>query len=167
MEHQTLGRRFICPIGPATEREFILDWRIYNMYTVLLSVQNLRGSSHYSQRVCVIDRTPVIKLYNSKLEWNYFKCSAESFRNNRYEWPQGWYCYNWLFMVFMTNILEFEYISNMMERCYKPQKCAYNFDFPCFISFMSFDWKYKAASQKSKVQISKKATNFYEISHLI
>ena len=24
-----LGRRFICPIGPATEREFILDWRIY------------------------------------------------------------------------------------------------------------------------------------------
>ena len=28
LEHQTLGRRFICPIGPATEREFILDWRI-------------------------------------------------------------------------------------------------------------------------------------------
>ena len=78
-----------------------------NMYTVLLSVQNLRGSSHYCQRVWVIDRTPVIKLYNSKLEWNYFKCSAESFRNNRYEWPQGWYCYNWLFMVFMTNILEY------------------------------------------------------------
>ena len=23
-----LGQRFICPIGPATEREFILDWRI-------------------------------------------------------------------------------------------------------------------------------------------
>ena len=30
MEHQTLGRRFICPIGPATEREFILDWRIFD-----------------------------------------------------------------------------------------------------------------------------------------
>ena len=75
------------------------------------SAQNLRGSSHYSQRVCVIDSTPVIKLYNSKLEWNYFKCSAESFRNNRYERPQGWYCYNWLFMVFMTNILYiFEYL---------------------------------------------------------
>ena len=29
MEHQTLGRRFICPIGPATECEFILDWRIF------------------------------------------------------------------------------------------------------------------------------------------
>ena len=28
MEHQTLGRRFVCPIGPATQREFILDWRI-------------------------------------------------------------------------------------------------------------------------------------------
>ena len=28
MEHQTLGRRFICPVGPATEREFILDWWI-------------------------------------------------------------------------------------------------------------------------------------------
>ena len=28
LEHQTLGRRFICPIGPATKREFILDWRI-------------------------------------------------------------------------------------------------------------------------------------------
>ena len=28
LEHQTLGWRFICPIGPATEREFILDWRI-------------------------------------------------------------------------------------------------------------------------------------------
>ena len=28
MEHQTLGRRFVCPIGPATKREFILDWRI-------------------------------------------------------------------------------------------------------------------------------------------
>ena len=28
LEHQTLGCRFICPIGPATEREFILDWRI-------------------------------------------------------------------------------------------------------------------------------------------
>ena len=28
LEHQTLDRRFICPIGPATEREFILDWRI-------------------------------------------------------------------------------------------------------------------------------------------
>ena len=24
-----LGRRFICPIGPATQREFILDWRIF------------------------------------------------------------------------------------------------------------------------------------------
>ena len=32
MEHQTLGRRFICPIGPGTEREFILDWRISNVY---------------------------------------------------------------------------------------------------------------------------------------
>ena len=29
MEHQTLGRRFVCPIGPATQREFILDWRIF------------------------------------------------------------------------------------------------------------------------------------------
>ena len=28
MEHQTLGRRFVCPNGPATQREFILDWRI-------------------------------------------------------------------------------------------------------------------------------------------
>ena len=28
MEHQTLGRRFVCPISPATKREFILDWRI-------------------------------------------------------------------------------------------------------------------------------------------
>ena len=28
MEHQTLGRRFICPIDPVTERGFILDWRI-------------------------------------------------------------------------------------------------------------------------------------------
>ena len=28
MEHQTLGRRFICPIDPATKLEFILDWRI-------------------------------------------------------------------------------------------------------------------------------------------
>ena len=28
MEHQTLGRQFVCPIGPATQREFILDWRI-------------------------------------------------------------------------------------------------------------------------------------------
>ena len=27
-KNNTLGRRFICPIGPATEREFILDWRI-------------------------------------------------------------------------------------------------------------------------------------------
>ena len=24
-----LGRRFVCPIGPATQREFILDWRIF------------------------------------------------------------------------------------------------------------------------------------------
>ena len=29
MEHQTLGRRFICPIVPATQREFILDWWIF------------------------------------------------------------------------------------------------------------------------------------------
>ena len=28
LEHHTLGRRFICSIGQATEREFILDWRI-------------------------------------------------------------------------------------------------------------------------------------------
>ena len=28
LEHQTLGRQFICPIGPGTEHEFILDWRI-------------------------------------------------------------------------------------------------------------------------------------------
>ena len=28
LEHQTLGRRFVCPIGPVTQREFILDWRI-------------------------------------------------------------------------------------------------------------------------------------------
>ena len=32
MEHQKLGRRFICPIVPATEREFILDWRISWLY---------------------------------------------------------------------------------------------------------------------------------------
>ena len=32
MEHQTLGRRFICPISPATEREFILDWRISKLH---------------------------------------------------------------------------------------------------------------------------------------
>ena len=30
-----LGRRFICPIGPATEREFILDWRIYKATSIL------------------------------------------------------------------------------------------------------------------------------------
>ena len=28
MEHQTLVWRFVCPIGPATQCEFILDWRI-------------------------------------------------------------------------------------------------------------------------------------------
>ena len=28
MEHQTLGQRFVCSIGPATQLEFILDWRI-------------------------------------------------------------------------------------------------------------------------------------------
>ena len=27
-----LGRRFICPIGPATQREFILDWRILDIF---------------------------------------------------------------------------------------------------------------------------------------
>ena len=32
MEHQTLGRRFICPIGPAIECKFILDWRISVLY---------------------------------------------------------------------------------------------------------------------------------------
>ena len=31
MEHQTLGWRFICPIGPATDREFILDWWIFKV----------------------------------------------------------------------------------------------------------------------------------------
>ena len=28
MEHQTLGWWFDCPISPATQREFILDWQI-------------------------------------------------------------------------------------------------------------------------------------------
>ena len=37
MEHQTLGRRFICPIGPATEHEFILDWRISSHNKELLN----------------------------------------------------------------------------------------------------------------------------------
>ena len=31
MEHQTLGSRFVCPIGSATQREFILDWRILDL----------------------------------------------------------------------------------------------------------------------------------------
>ena len=35
LEHQTLGRQFICPIDPATEREFILDWRISNQKDIL------------------------------------------------------------------------------------------------------------------------------------
>ena len=34
-----LGRRFICPIGPATEREFILDWRILNLKKYANKVQ--------------------------------------------------------------------------------------------------------------------------------
>ena len=36
LEHQMLGWRFVCPIGPATQREFILDWRICR---VLLTIQ--------------------------------------------------------------------------------------------------------------------------------
>ena len=35
LEHQTLGRWFICPMDPATEREFILDWRISTYFTPL------------------------------------------------------------------------------------------------------------------------------------
>ena len=35
-----LGWQFICPIGPATEREFILDWRI-------LKNGQFRGISHF------------------------------------------------------------------------------------------------------------------------
>ena len=41
MEHQTLGRRFICPIGPATEREFILEWRISRIGNLILILHNL------------------------------------------------------------------------------------------------------------------------------
>ena len=118
-----------------------------NIYTVLLSAQNLRGSSHYSQRVCVIDSTPVIKLYNSKLEWNYFKCSAESLRNNRYEWPKGWYCYNCLVMVSLTNILEFEYICTLAiwwkdATNHKNAYIILIFLYYVRFSFMSFYWKY-------------------------
>ena len=39
MEHQTVGRWFICPIGPAREREFILDWQIYGHRAAIGSKQ--------------------------------------------------------------------------------------------------------------------------------
>ena len=41
MEHQTLGQWFICPIGPATDCEFILDLQIFNFtFTFTLNFIN-------------------------------------------------------------------------------------------------------------------------------
>ena len=68
MEHQTLGRRFVCPIGPATKREFILDWRILQLpwqwgvcdvYLLVLSSWkvNIRPSKHCPKPHC---RTGVV-----------------------------------------------------------------------------------------------------------
>ena len=37
-----LGRRFICLIGPATEREFILDWRIFRLDWLSCLASNLK-----------------------------------------------------------------------------------------------------------------------------
>jgi hypothetical protein len=141
-----------------------------NMYTVLLNVQNLRGSSHYSQRVCVIDRTPVIKLYNSKLEWNYFKCSAESFRNNRYEWPHRVDTVtidsSWSSWQIFQNLST---LAIWWKDAINHKNAHIILIFLVLLVFMSFDWKYKAASQESEVKFrfSKMATNFYEISNLI
>ena len=47
LEHQTLGRRFICPIGPATEREFILDWRISLLFLLYNQLEFNQPYAHH------------------------------------------------------------------------------------------------------------------------
>ena len=71
MEHQTLSRRFVCPIGPATQREFMLDWRIFNCYS------DLKTFANFQPRISniLITRT-IFSLQRSEQFWkqNTFFC---------------------------------------------------------------------------------------------
>ena len=72
MEHQTLGRRFVCPIDPATQREFILDWRILRVGNSGTTIQHPKkwvvGSKIWHLRKSVKTKFVGIK----RLDWNYF-----------------------------------------------------------------------------------------------
>ena len=68
MEHQTLGRRFICRIGPATEREFILDWRIFADYCLIFKFKSwMDSNAHKSQDADV--RSSDMKRFLSMCTW--------------------------------------------------------------------------------------------------
>ena len=68
MEHQTLGRRFVCPIGPATQREFILDWRISTLASPKLQKKDVLNKFSKSFSMCYVslnwdDRIDVTSLF--------------------------------------------------------------------------------------------------------
>ena len=82
MEHRTLGRRFVCPIDPATQGEFILDWRIFttsqfsNPGRATLFHLNVEGMYLYNNSNLISKRLrPPSDFYRSGQCW---KLSEES-----------------------------------------------------------------------------------------
>ena len=107
-----LGRRFICPIGPATEREFILDWRISSpldswkarlVWSPLLKVIFNRQFGYKRVHCKIILQTKVVYFEVSTLFFLFADMSQISLDHILWSWMTVWHSHDmsiaiWLYV---------------------------------------------------------------------